>query len=275
MDLRLTDRVILVTGGAGAIGSALVDELLAEGARVVVGDLAERKEGAQLRSAATAHPSNLRVLPLDLRDDRSITDFAAQAVAAFGRVDGLVNNAAVFAFAPLASWNGVAPLDEHLAVGVRGPLLLVKEIWKLCPAARGGAIVNVSSIAGHVGEPDALAYTPIKAAQKGMTLGLALEMAPFGGWSITVSPGHTWTPVHEARARSAGLSRRDYEARSSNVRSTLIGRFLEPREVATWIMLALSPHGRVLNGQDLWVTAGIEAGGFNRDYVTNPGLRGT
>jgi NAD(P)-dependent dehydrogenase (short-subunit alcohol dehydrogenase family) len=268
MDLGLKDRIVVITGGAGAIGLAVARRFVDEGARVVLGDLAQRAVEPGLERLRAEHFPSVSFFPLDLRDTADVQRFAAQACAAYGEVDAVVNNAAVFHFQPLDAWVDASPLDEHYAVGVRGPLALVREIWARSPRSRSGAVVNVSSVAGHVGEPDAFAYTPIKAAQKGLTLALAIEMARHGGWSVTVSPGHTWTPVHECRALAAGLSRTDYEASSSNVQSSMFGRFLETDEVAAWIVLAASPVGRVLTGQDLRVTGGIEAGGFNRGYVT-------
>ena len=85
---------------------------------------------------------------------------------------------------------------------------------------------------------------------------------------MSVSPGHTWTPVHQKRASAQGLSRKEYEHSQSSIQSTMFGRFLDPEEVGEWIVLAASRIGRPLTGQDLRVTSGIEAGGFNRRYET-------
>ena len=86
-----------------------------------------------------------------------------------------------------------------------------------------------------------------------------------------VSPGHTWTPVREERARLEGLTRAEYERSGANIASTLFGRFLEPYEVGEIIVMAASRLGRLLTGQDLRATFGIEAGGFNLPYRTQPG----
>jgi NAD(P)-dependent dehydrogenase (short-subunit alcohol dehydrogenase family) len=165
----------------------------------------------------------------------------------------------------------MAALDRHYEVGLKGHMRLLQEVWRQYPDSRAGSVVNVSSIAGHVGEPDAFANTPIKAALKGLTLSCAMEMAASGGWAVTVSPGHTWSTPHQHRAAAEGLTRKQYEQSKSNIRSTLFGRFLEPEEVARWIVLAASAPGKALSGQDIRVTFGIESGGFNRHYDTAAG----
>jgi NAD(P)-dependent dehydrogenase (short-subunit alcohol dehydrogenase family) len=270
MDLGLKGKVVVVTGGRGAIGSAAVSAFAAEGALVVIADklvdLTENEEQAQHESGGAQY-----FRYLDLSDKESIESFVDGILREFEMIDVLVNNAAVFHFEPIEEWDGLRPLENHLQVGLLGPVRLIKEIWQRSPRSKSGCIINVSSVAGHVAEPNAFAYTSVKAAQKGLALSCAIEMAPYGGWAISISPGHTWTPVHEARARLEGLDRTEYERSSANIASTMSGRFLEPREVAEIIVLAASRIGAPLTGQDLRVTFGIEAGGFNLSYRTQPG----
>ena len=270
MDLGLRDKVVIVTGGRGAIGSATGDCFASEGAQVVIADKHEEpNDGAGQTKNNSNGAQHFRYL--DLTDELSIESFVDGVLRGFHAIDIIVNNAAVFSFGPLEAWDGVRPLDHHLSVGLLGPLRLVQEVWRRSPRSKSGCIINVSSVAGHVGEPDAFAYTPVKAAQKGFTLSCAIEMAPHGGWAISVSPGHTWTPVHEERARLEGVSRNEYERSSANIASTMYGRFLEPYEVAEIIVMAASRIGKPLTGQDIRATFGIEAGGFNLSYRTNPG----
>jgi len=282
MDLGLRDKVVIVTGGHGAIGSAAGDCFAAEGALVVIADkLSGTNDGgaqgkkAQGKKTQGENKNNSNGAQqfryLDLTDESSIESFVGGVLRDFNVIDVIVNNAAVFHFGPLEEWDGVRPLEHHLGVGLLGPLRLVQEVWRRSPRSKSGCVINVSSVAGHVGEPDAFAYTPVKAAQKGFTLSCAIEMAPHGGWAISVSPGHTWTPVHEERARTEGLNRNEYERSSANIASTMSGRFLEPSEVAEIIVMAASRIGKPLTGQDIRATFGIEAGGFNLAYRTNPG----
>lgn len=270
MDFGLKGKVVIVTGGRGAIGSAIADCFADEGALVVVGDkLRSQSDSEEQASIASRGTQYFRYL--DLADESCIESFVDGVLHDFQMIDVIVNNAAVFDFGPIEGWDGVRPLENHCRVGLLGPVRLIQETWRRSSRAKSGSIVNVSSVAGHIGEPDAFAYTPVKAAQKGLTLSCAIEMAPHGGWAVTVSPGHTWTPVHEERARLEGMTRTEYERSSANIGGTLFGRFLEPHEVGEIIVMAASRLGKPLTGQDLKATFGIEAGGFNLSYRTHPG----
>ena len=268
MDLDLCGKVVIITGGAGAIGSATARCFLKESAVVAIADVDLARGRVVEEELTREFGANAQFFPLDLRNEASIRKFVHSVVERYGGIDVIVNNAAVFFFNPLIEWSTFDNLDEHYQVGLRGPAMLVQEAWRISERSRAGSVINVSSIAGHVGEPMAVAYTTIKAAQKGFTLSCAIEMSSYGGWAVTVSPGHTWTPAHQKRAGIKGLTREEYEQSSSNIQSTMFGRFLEPEEVAEWIMLAASRLGKPLTGQDLKVSFGIEAGGFNRQYET-------
>ena len=268
METKLKGRTYLITGGAGTIGLATARCFLEEGSKVAVADLPELRDSTEVAGLAEQYPSRLEFVDLDLTREESIQPAVSAVLSKFGAIHGIVNNAAVFSFSALEKWESMRALDRHYEVGLRGAMALVQSTWLQCPASRSGSVVTISSVAGHVGEPDAFAYTPIKAAQKGLTLSCAMEMAPHDGWAVTISPGHTWNWLHERRAKAEGLSRRDYEKNMPSIQSTLFGRFLEPAEVAKWIVLASSPLGKALSGQDIRVSFGIEAGGFNSEYKT-------
>jgi NAD(P)-dependent dehydrogenase (short-subunit alcohol dehydrogenase family) len=268
MDLGLSDKVVIVTGGAGAIGSAAAARFLEEGAIVVLGDRDEGKLRSVAGNLLSRYPGRVDSRLLDLADEANSRAFVRAAIKSRGGIDCIVNNAAVFYFEKLVDWGSLDPLDEHYQVGLRGPATLVQECWRQSERSRSGSVVNISSVAGHVAEPNAVAYTTIKAAQKGLTLSCSIEMAEYGGWAVSISPGHTWTPVHQGRAKAEGMTREEYEASQPHIQSSMIGRFLDPEEVANWIVLAASPFGKALTGQDIKVTGGIEAGGFNRSYKT-------
>lgn len=268
MDLGLTDKVIVITGGAGGIGAVAAECFLKEGARVVIGDCnREGSESVQYELAAK-YGDNISFLFLDLREENLIREFVRTIVEQYGGIDCIVNNAAVFYFENLTEWDSLDPFDHHYQVALRGPLTLVQEAWRRSERSLSGSIINLSSVAGHVAEPKAFAYTTYKAALKGFTLSCCIEMAKHGGWSVSISPGHTWTPIHQKRADAQGLSRKEYEESQPNIQSTMFGRFLDTEEVGNWIVIAASPMGKAMTGQDLRVTFGIEPGGFNKAYET-------
>jgi len=268
MDLGLSDKIVIITGGAGAIGSAAARCFLREGGVVIIGDN-DQEHGVEVAAQLSEeYPGQIFFHYLDLSDEQQIRSFVRTIVDTYGGIDVIVNNAAVFFFDYLVDWPSLEPLDNHYQIALRGPTTLVQEAWRCSPRSRAGSVINISSIAGHVGEPKAVAYTMFKAALKGFTLSCAIEMAEFSGWAVSVSPGHTWTPVHRDRAMAQGLDREGYEQSQASIQSTMFARFLDPEQVGEWIVVAASRLGKPLTGQDIRVTNGIEAGGFNRSYET-------
>lgn len=268
MDLEIEDKVVIIAGGAGDIGRACAKQFLEEGAQVIIGDRSKEKAHNLIKTLSDAHPSRIHYFELDLNDETSIRNFVRSVVNAHGAIDIIVNGAATFYFEELTQWEDQSELDRHIDVGLRGPIALIQEAWRISERSRSGSIVNISSVAGHVGEPNALAYTPIKAAQKGLTKSLSIDMAACGGWSVSVSPGHCATSVHKNRAKAEGKTWEEYERTSPQVNTTMFSRFIEPQEIAKWVVIAASPLGKLATGQDLKVTLGIESGGFNRNYNT-------
>lgn len=275
MDLDIEDKVVVVAGGAGDIGRACAKQFLEEGARVIIGDHSKENAHELMNTLGDTHPSRIHYFELDLNDEVSIRDFVRSTVEAQGGIDIIVNCAATFNFEELTHWKDLSGLDHHIEVGLRGPITLIQEAWRLSERSRSGSIVNISSVAAHIGEPNALAYTPIKAAQKGLTKSLSIDMASSGGWSVSVSPGHCATRVHKNRAKAEGKTWEEYVQTSPQVKTTMFDRYIEPEEVAKWVVIAASPIGKLATGQDLKISLGIESGGFNRNYDTSPESEGT
>jgi NAD(P)-dependent dehydrogenase (short-subunit alcohol dehydrogenase family) len=188
----LADRVAIVTGGAGGIGVAYGRGLAEAGALVVLADVAgDRAQEA----AATLEAEGHRALgvAVDVTDDDSVTAMVATASARFGRVDILVNNAALMA--EIVGEGGLTTMpmdvwDRVLAVNLTGPLRCVRAV---VPAMRGqgyGKIINQSS--GGAFQPSG-AYGVSKLGLVSMTLSLARELAPFGIRVNAIAPGFTNT----------------------------------------------------------------------------------
>ncbi len=196
--MRLEDRVAIVTGGGRGIGEAVALGLAGEGADVVV--------TARTQSELDAVAERIRALgrlalalTCDVSVEEEVEQVVQRALAELGRVDVLVNNAGIGSLRPLravarASW------DHVLAVNLTGTFLFTKHVWKAMAAGGGGAIVNVSSLAGRRGLPLQAAYCASKWGQIGLTLSAAEEGKPVGIRVNAVAPGPGRTAIR-ARIR--------------------------------------------------------------------------
>ena len=136
MDLGLSDKVVVVTGGAGAIGSATAARFLEEGAIVVLGDRDEAEGRRVAEDLSSRYPGRVDFSSLDLLDEANIRAFVGAIVESRKRIDSIVNNAAVFHFDKLVDWESIEPLDKHFQVGLRGPAVLVQESWRQSDRSR-------------------------------------------------------------------------------------------------------------------------------------------
>ena len=264
MELNLTDKVAVVTGGSKGIGLATARTLRAEGAYVVV---ASRKSTPELD--ALAGPGFVHV-PADLTDPDAPAAVVARAVELFGRLDVLVNNAGgpppgvsmpSFSFLPLTDTNWREMLDFNLLSAVRA----VRAAIPVMVERGGGSIVNVSSAMAR--QPGAMNadYVAAKAALTALTKVLSEEFAPKGVRVNTVSPGPVRTPwwtdeggAADVMAAAFGADRdavMDQVAPEAMGLST--GRLLDPQEVADAIVLLASPRSASTTGADVVVDGGF------------------
>lgn len=165
--MRLKEKVIIVTGGTSGIGRAIAERVVAEGGRVLVHGI-ERKDGesvvAKLGAAAALHLD-------DLIDPAAPARIVAAAVAAFGRIDGVVNNAAIVARSNLETTTP-AFFDRMMAVNTRAPLFLIQAALPYLRKAEG-SVLNIGSINAHSGQVNLLDYSLSKGALQTLSRNLA------------------------------------------------------------------------------------------------------
>src|SRR5580658_932552 len=131
MDLGLNGKVVVVTGGRGAIGSATANCFADEGARVIIADKLHSESEEERVHGTSGGVQYFR--HLDLTDELSIESFIDGILREFQKVDVIVNNAAIFNFGPIEAWDGTQPLEDHLRVGLLGPVRLIQELWRRSP----------------------------------------------------------------------------------------------------------------------------------------------
>lgn len=240
IDLGLAGAAVVVTGAGSGIGAAAARQLGAAGASVV---LVGRREALLRESAAAVEQAGGRAAyeAVDLADPASPGRVIASALAAFGRVDGLVNNAAICRNFPLAEWD-VAGFDEHVATNIRAPYFLIQAALPSLCESPVRSVVNISSSSGTLRLSGQSVYGMSKSALDYLTQSLAGELAPERIRVNCIAPGPVDTPIH---ATWAGDLDEAYRWLKSQVP---LGRLGHPQEVARWIALLLSPVSSFMTG---------------------------
>jgi NAD(P)-dependent dehydrogenase (short-subunit alcohol dehydrogenase family) len=264
MDLQLAGKVVVVTGASKGIGLAVAEAFLREGARVVA---ASRESSAGLEALAEA---DLVHVPVDLMDPDGPAQVVDRAVAEFGGVDVLVNNAGGpppgvamprtgFFDSSDAQWLSVFEFNLFSAVRtVRAAIPRMLE-------RGGGSIVNMSTGMARQPAPFNVEYGAAKAGLSNVTKALSEEFAPQGVRVNTVSPGAVRTDWWEKEGGAAdiigGMAGADRDAVMDEVAPQMMGqvtgRLIAPREVADAVLLLASPRSASTTGADFAVDAGF------------------
>lgn len=185
---RLINRVAIVTGGAQGIGAAYVHALAAEGARIVVADILDGNAVAEdVRRAG----GEAIAVHADVSDEASALAMADAAEKAFGRIDILVNNAAIYANLQLQPFTeiDVAQWDRVMAVNVKGPFLCARAVVPAMRRNGFGRIINIASGTVFKGTPNLLHYVTSKGAVVALTRSMAREVGNDGICVNTLAPG--------------------------------------------------------------------------------------
>lgn len=247
---RLEGRVALVTGGARGQGEAIVRLFVDEGASVVIGDLLD-EPGEKL---AAELGDMVSFVHLDVSVEEDWTRAVDLAVAAFGKLDSLVNNAGILHFAPMADTTS-EQFSKVVAVNQTGVFLGMKAVAPVMASVGGGTIVNTASINAFVGVAGTMAYAASKWAVRGMTRTAALELGSQGIRVNTVAPGSVAT----AMIAPDGVEAMDEYAKAAFERLPL-GRVGRPDEIAKAVLFLTSDDSSYCTGAEFVVDGGSLAG---------------
>lgn len=244
-------RVALVTGASYGLGAASAIALAADGLDVVVTELNTSDLGNTLAAIEATDGARAAALELDLRSPESIESAMADAVAAFGRVDVLVNNAGILLFKPALEITA-DEFSQVLAVNVTGTYLLSQQMARqLIDAGRPGCIVNIASTFTTIGAQNVSAYGVSKAAVGGITRHLAVEWAQYGIRVNAVAPGSVKTKLR------AELMAANPERAVTNMAKIPMQRWGTPEDMAGAVVYLASPAADYITGHVLAVDGGL------------------
>ena len=235
------ERVVLVTGASRGIGRAVAQRFAAQGATVVV-HYASNDDAAKVTLAGLAGDGH-RALSADLADPEAVESLVRRVVAEYGRIDVLVNNAAVYEAHPVLSTSYAQWRDSWrrtIDTNLIGPANLIHEVVPHMVANGGGRIVNVSSRGAFRGEPGHTAYGASKAGLNSFGQSLAQELAPHGIYVTTVAPGFVETDM--AATLLDGPAGESIRAQSP------MGRVARPDEIARVVVFLASPGSESTTG---------------------------
>ena len=243
--MRLGGRVAIVTGGARHIGAAYGRRLATEGAAVVIADILD---GGSIAEEIRSAGGRAIALTADVSSEQDANRMAVEAVNAFGRIDILVNNAAIFINIQRHPFYEITAdeWDRVSAVNIKGPFLCSKAVFRQMKEQKSGKIINISSSTAYWGTPNFLHYVASKAALIGMTRSLAREVGEYGICVNAIAPGLV---EHEGQNAPKALTELQLKARS-------IKRLQTPEDLMGTLVFLASSESDFMTGQTIVVDGG-------------------
>lgn len=252
---RFLGKVAIVTGGSSGIGRAVVDELCKEGAKVVFSGISTG--GQAVAKELAAQGRDVRFVQGDMEDEKVCKGLVEATLAAYGRVDMLVNNA--FAFTAKALDATTADWHRSYFAGPVNYARMIQNVVKPMQAVGGGAVVNVRSVSGHIAQKLRWTYNMSKGAVGQLTKCAALDLAPYGIRVNSVSPAWIWSREVDKAADLDGGGRAKWGPVWGNYH--MLRRMGEAVECARPILFLLSDDASFITATDLPIDGGYLAMG--------------
>lgn len=244
--MKLEGKTVLVTGGSRGIGAGIARTLAMAGARVAITYSSRPDAAEEVLKGLPGHNNHLS-LQLDIANEDSVHRCIDQLMSTFERLDGVVNNAGVTRDQLLLRMK-TEDFDQVINTNLRGTYLITKSVMKPMIKARGGSIVNITSVIGHSGNAGQANYAASKAGTEGFTRSVAQEVASRGIRLNCVAPGFIVTDMTGAL---------DDKQKGQILDSIPMRRLGQTEDVAQAVLFLLSDSSSYMTGQTLHVNGGM------------------
>lgn len=245
--MRLDGKVAIVTGGASGFGAGIVRKFVAEGAQVLIVDL---NEAMAADLAAEMGPAT-RISRTDVSRDADVGAMVADALAAFGRIDVLVNNAGTTHLPGAMEEISEADFDRVFAVNCKSVYLTARHVVPLMKEQKGGVILNVASTAAVSPRPRLNWYNASKGWMTTATKGMAVELAPLGVRVNAINPVAGETPLLKSF-----MGEDTPEVRAKFLATIPLGRFSTPQDMGNAACFLCSDEASMITGVCMEVDGG-------------------
>ena len=247
--MKFKDKIVIITGGNSGIGKAAAILFAQEGTKVMVADLSDSLD-TELAETVKQSGGEVSFVKVNVTKLGDIENMIEQAIDRWGRFDILVNSAGVLGPRIRTEKYPEEDFDKIMDVNVKGLWHCMKVALRYLVEQRSGNIVNIASVAGHLGMVGHIAYAASKHAVVGMTKTAAIEFAKHGIRINAVCPGFTQTPMLEgADTDAAYLEALQY--------ATPMKRFGKPEEIASAILYLAANDASFITGQSIIVDGGL------------------
>ncbi|TFG04729.1 MAG: SDR family oxidoreductase [Promethearchaeota archaeon] len=257
--MKVKGKVVVLTGAASGIGRTTAVLFAKEGAKLVLSDT-DISGGEETLQMVKKYQQDALFIKCDVSKGNDVKEMVSTTLKKYGRIDVLINNAGVVRVGQIEEM-----LEEEydllLSVNLKGVYFGCHYAVPTFKKQRSGIIINVASVAGHIGQVNHALYCSTKHGVRGMTKALALDLAPYGVRVNSISPGATDTPMLVSdvtkQAKDRGV---DYETVKKEFEEEgVLGRWASPEEISAGILFLASEDSSYMTGADLLLDGGWTA----------------
>lgn len=246
--MRLTGKVALITGGSSGIGLATVQKFVREGAQVMIADIDAARAGAVAAELSAATPGAVAAVGADVSKYADVEAAVAAAVATFGKLDVIFNNAGIAGGKPLLEHDPVADYEPMIRVDQHGVYYgILAAARQFVKQGTPGVIISTSSIYGEQAAELAFTYSAAKAAVISFTRSAAYELAAYGIRAVAITPGRVGTAI---------INQFSEELRETFAAEQLRNVMTQPEEIADVVAFLASDEANAINGTVVHVDDG-------------------